>query len=777
MSYYAGDKEHHFSSTLILICGSLVTGIGFVALLGWLTGLPVLSGFGSGRIPMAPSTALLFLLYGLGVILLSRSSSGRAAFRTGMAIGTAGAMSALLLFIMSSMNIHLQAEHLGFRIAGTLDGVPIGHMSPVTAFCFLLAGLSFLASLSASSGLNKSASVAFWSSVFVIGASFVLLLAYILGSPLLYGSNVIPPSLPTSLAFLLLGTALLAYSGQWNRTHSSLPDMANTRSAYWLFMIFILLGAGTVTAGYLYLRNYEKEFRMEVEQQLTSFAKLKANSLEQYRRERLGNAALLYENDQFSDLVRKFFTHQEDAQGRKQINSWLNKLQVHYQFDQVRLLDAGGVTRLSVPAGLTPVTAVIARRVADVMRTREIAFQDFYLNDHDHRPYLALIVPILDTIGDKRAIGAVALRIDPEMYLYPFISLWPSSSRTAETQIIRLEGSDALFLNELRFRKNAALRLRIPLERKEIIAVQAALGRNGIVEGVDYTGVRVLADVRAVPDSPWVLIARMSVDEIYAPLRQQLWLIIALIGVLFIGAGTGIALLWRQQLVQFYRERYVATEELRKSERLLSESQRLGRIGSFLYDKTGRLSWSEELYRLYGVLPETFTPTMESFLGLIHTDDQPAMQGWVAACAAGAKPGALDFRINMPDGTISFVRGRGDAVLDAENRLIYLAGTVQDITDIKRGEEELQRYSSELVKSNKELQDALANIKSLGSMLPICASCKKIRDDKGYWSQVETYISEHTETVFTSGICPECEKKTYDELEIIKNQNKGLGNN
>lgn len=63
----------------------------------------------------------------------------------------------------------------------------------------------------------------------------------------------------------------------------------------------------------------------------------------------------------------------------------------------------------------------------------------------------------------------------------------------------------------------------------------------------------------------------------------------------------------------------------------------------------------------------------------------------------------------------------------------------------------------------KELQDALMKIKTLQGMLPICASCKRIRDDKGYWNQIESYISEHSEAVFSHGICPECMEKLYPE--------------
>lgn len=209
---------------------------------------------------------------------------------------------------------------------------------------------------------------------------------------------------------------------------------------------------------------------------------------------------------------------------------------------------------------------------------------------------------------------------------------------------------------------------------------------------------------------------------------------------------------------------------LREKARLLSESQRLGHIGSFLYEMTGTIQWSDELYRLYGVSPDTFTPTVESFLSLIHPDDRASMQVWIVACAAGEKPDALDFRINMPDGTVRFVRGWGDAVYD-DKRLTYLAGTVLDITVQKLADEELQRYSVELERKNKELQEALAKVKQLTGMLPICALCKKVRDDRGYWSGVETYVSEHSDAVFSHGLCPECEKKGHEDLAKLIREN------
>ena len=84
----------------------------------------------------------------------------------------------------------------------------------------------------------------------------------------------------------------------------------------------------------------------------------------------------------------------------------------------------------------------------------------------------------------------------------------------------------------------------------------------------------------------------------------------------------------------------------------------------------------------------------------------------------------------------------------------FAVGIIWDITKRKRIEGERERLIH-------ELQDALANIKRLRGLLPICASCKKIRDDKGYWNDLEAYILEHSEAEFTHGFCPDCMKKLY----------------
>ncbi len=84
------------------------------------------------------------------------------------------------------------------------------------------------------------------------------------------------------------------------------------------------------------------------------------------------------------------------------------------------------------------------------------------------------------------------------------------------------------------------------------------------------------------------------------------------------------------------------------------------------------------------------------------------------------------------------------------------------VTELNRNlEHSIEARIRELTHANKKLQDAIEEVKKLSGMLPICSSCKKIRDDQGYWNRIETYISSHSEANFTHGLCPDCSEKFY----------------
>ena len=103
---------------------------------------------------------------------------------------------------------------------------------------------------------------------------------------------------------------------------------------------------------------------------------------------------------------------------------------------------------------------------------------------------------------------------------------------------------------------------------------------------------------------------------------------------------------------------------------------------------------------------------------------------------------------------IRWVQIHARALRDPATGQITYEGSVEDITERKQAEQERERLIT-------QLQDALARVKTLTGLLPICASCKKIREDNGTWSNIELYIQNHSEAQFTHGFCPDCVKRLY----------------
>ncbi len=146
--------------------------------------------------------------------------------------------------------------------------------------------------------------------------------------------------------------------------------------------------------------------------------------------------------------------------------------------------------------------------------------------------------------------------------------------------------------------------------------------------------------------------------------------------------------------VQDITDRRRITQALEEKEHLLSESQRMAHIGSWSLDlATGVLKWTRETYRLYGVSPETFTPSPETFPNLLHPNDRKRNQDWVRAALTGERPGAMEFRVVHPDGSLRILIGRGELVFADDGRPIRLVGTVRDITEEKEAELALRELS------------------------------------------------------------------------------------
>jgi PAS domain S-box-containing protein len=261
----------------------------------------------------------------------------------------------------------------------------------------------------------------------------------------------------------------------------------------------------------------------------------------------------------------------------------------------------------------------------------------------------------------------------------------------------------------------------------------------------------------------YVLVGLAEADYLRAWRHQATFAAVAVAGLvgLTLAMGWLARATWLRQLAD--QERLAAQEA---KYRLLAENA-LDVIWSM--DSDGRLTYiSPSLLRQRGWTPEEFMSLGPE--GRALSSDGAALVQERMAHARQLPPGSQPFEqdllrvtVKRKDGQEIQVETRWRIVWGEDDSLLGFQGVTRDITERMR----LEADRENLI---RDLTQALTEVKQLSGMLPICSQCKKVRDDQGYWSQIETYLSQHTEATFTHGVCPECAAAFRQEMQARREQ-------
>jgi PAS domain S-box-containing protein len=330
-----------------------------------------------------------------------------------------------------------------------------------------------------------------------------------------------------------------------------------------LVVLFLSLVFGIVGGACYYYRQYTREYRVEVERLLSSIADLKVEQLAKWRNERLGDVSVFYGNAAFTQLAKQAMDRAADEDKRNQIQTWLKRVRTSYRYKDAIFLNASGHRVVSVLPPKPKSYEEIKEQIERIKEGTAPIFGDFCRDSADGSIVLFVMAPIIDKV---HFLGAVALVIDPKTDLFPLIQRWPVPNRTAETLLVRREGDNVQFLNELRFQKNTALNLSFPLSRHDLPAARAARGEEGTIEGKDYRGVPVIAALKTVPGLPWMMVARIDKEEVYDPIQKRLWLVLLMVTACTSAAGLGFLSLWQFERNRQYVLQLESVREAQSSE-------------------------------------------------------------------------------------------------------------------------------------------------------------------------------------------------------------------
>ena len=154
---------------------------------------------------------------------------------------------------------------------------------------------------------------------------------------------------------------------------------------------------------------------------------------------------------------------------------------------------------------------------------------------------------------------------------------------------------------------------------------------------------------------------------------------------------------------------------------------------------------------------------------MVPEADRDRVKAQATKTLAGITAEPIEHRLARKDGAVRWVRSTQVPDFDANRKMVAYDGLLQDITERK----EQERQREQLV---DELRCALAKVNMLSDLLPICMACKRIRNDSGYWEQIELFIRDHSDAKFSHGLCPACRQQLYPSRSPTHAASTGLSN-
>ena len=355
-------------------------------------------------------------------------------------------------------------------------------------------------------------------------------------------------------------TSWLLYRLMRRRSRPVLPPAP---PAGWLrlTMPFLLLAVAILAltvAGinHAYSTHHDKEVA-----RLEAIADLKAQQISDWLRERQGDAYFVQSSQFFADSYRRW-REAGDQASAGQLQSRLEQLRQNRGFAAILLMDPRGEriwgsTRASHELA-PPLREAVRRAVAD----QQVSQIGPYLDLAGHMR-LDFVAP-LKAAGDKPPL--VVMQADPGDWLFYTLQIWPVPSTSGEILLFRRDGDQVLFLNELRHRRDTAMKLRVPVATPELLAGKVLRGEakpGDLVEGVDYRGMAVMGVTHAIPGTDWYLAAKLDRREVYAEAKEDMvWVALSGTLALLMVAAAIYLMHQRQQLGLANRLRQSQEEQL-----------------------------------------------------------------------------------------------------------------------------------------------------------------------------------------------------------------------
>ena len=464
------------------------------------------------------------------------------------------------------------------------------------------------------------------------------------------------------------------------------------RWAWWLLagLVLGLLLSMAWGARSVYQQR-EQRYHHQIEGGLRAISLLQVRNVADWRRQHIADAAALTDDGLFAQAAARWHAAPSEAL-QEPLRERLRSFVEHGGYSAAFWVDAQGALRLGPQGALQ---GTLASPEQQALRQALAQAEPVAVELHRDAAFAFAIFGVLAPVFDgDTPLGAVWLVSDARTQLFPQVESWPSASRSAESLLVQRDGDELVYVSPLRHRSDAPLSLRQAIVPGRDVVVQAVAGARGVVYGSDYRGQEVLAMASAVPDSPWVLVSKLDVEEAFVEAQRGEWLALALLASLALLSGGCAAAAWQWRAWRRERGLKLALE---RNMRWLDSAQKAASAGYFAYDaEHQKFFMSSMAHAIFGLPPQEYM-TLQQWMDMVHPEDCAHVLQVHAEAIAAHTPLGTQYRIvRASDGAQRWLQVWGEYGDGTDTDPLRMTGTVQDITERKQAEQQLARYRDAL---------------------------------------------------------------------------------
>ena len=332
-------------------------------------------------------------------------------------------------------------------------------------------------------------------------------------------------------------------------------------------LFFIITMAAALALWLFVAAHYENDARDYVSRDLVTINAYKTTQIADWIGRHQREAERLSRHPFLGGIITEELSR--PGSRRAQLNAWLNDHATQERYIAMAFITPRGAVITATPGYIAETKSYFSSLFAQSVRTGAPLLTDLYLGSRGH-PRLAMLSPITAEGRGGRTLCVLVIKIDPEAEFYPLVKASPLLFTKAETLLVRKEGDSVLYLNNLNYKQNSALKFRLPLSAPNLPAAMSLKGKTGFFAGTDYRGVKVFSALNSVEGSGWDVVTKVDQATILAPVKTKKTLALVLIGLAALLLYGGIYAL------TIIRER-AAREALKKAEAGLRVSEQIFR--------------------------------------------------------------------------------------------------------------------------------------------------------------------------------------------------------